>query len=561
MNKKKLSIITAVSCLLIATGAEAKTLERLEVMQEISGNDVVAQITVSGTSEEQYVQLTVVKPDVDEESVDPDEENGLKNAYQILKNIKVNEDGTFSYTYPIENGVGEYVVYLEDDTDSFSLMSYDDLSGFFTDVNSDISDEALCGLFEANSTSLCLDVLTTCAYSKATLGSAIAKDKDFAKVSDAVASFEKHAAALVLSDADNEEKFLDIATKYHSRLALDKLPGYEIYAAFTDKQKTEVFLHLDQCNVKDYNTFCKNFSEQIILTAIAHTKSYGEVSSLLNENDDIIEIDWKTVLKSIKETSSVYKGMVGVYYSSTEELETAAKKFVAEQKKKENKNNNSSGGGGGSSSVGGGGAFADGRMPSSSGITVAPQQTPAQESEIFNDLQDALWAKDAIYALSKKQAISGMGDGSFAPNAEVTREQFVRTLVSAFGFTGSEDPGFSDVDVNAWYYESICIAYKNQIVMGIDEETFGIGKTLTREEMATLVYRALEKNGYSFEEAEAAVFTDFDSVSDYAKTAVSAMSNEGLINGFPEGNFLPGGLCTRAQMAVVISQACQKLAK
>jgi len=100
-----------------------------------------------------------------------------------------------------------------------------------------------------------------------------------------------------------------------------------------------------------------------------------------------------------------------------------------------------------------------------------------------------------------------------------------------------------------------------QIVMGIDEETFGIGKTLTREEMATLVYRALEKNGYSFEEAEAAVFTDFDSVSDYAKTAVSAMSNEGLINGFPEGNFLPGGLCTRAQMAVVISQACQKLAK
>lgn len=223
-------------------------------------------------------------------------------------------------------------------------------------------------------------------------------------------------------------------------------------------------------------------------------------------------------------------------------------------------NNNSSSG-----SSGGGGFIGvpATREPLSTDITPAENtgsgNTNTDNKIVFNDLKEAEWARAAVEYLVDKGALQGYETGEFRPNDNVTREQFVKTVVTAFNIKDGEEPGFLDVDRSAWYYDSICIAYKNKIVMGMDDTKFGIGNTLTREEMAVFAYRAAKVMGYEFKESSELIFSDKNDISEYAKEAVSVMNDNGFINGFPDGTFAPKGECTRAQMAVVLAAICQSV--
>ena len=95
--------------------------------------------------------------------------------------------------------------------------------------------------------------------------------------------------------------------------------------------------------------------------------------------------------------------------------------------------------------------------------------------------------------------------------------------------------------------------------MGLDENTFGIGKTLTREEMAVFAYRAAKAAGYEFKSSGKNDFTDSEDIAEYAKEAVSVMNESGFIKGFPNGSFGPKETCTRAQMAVVIASILKSM--
>ena len=111
-------------------------------------------------------------------------------------------------------------------------------------------------------------------------------------------------------------------------------------------------------------------------------------------------------------------------------------------------------------------------------------------ADIFTDLAGSDWAKDAIVSLAEEGIISGRGDGTFAPQDNVTREEFVKIIVSAFldeeNNSGSQ---FADVDKNAWYAPYIYTAYNAGIVSGIGEDAFGVGMLVTRQDMAAILYR------------------------------------------------------------------------
>lgn len=555
-------LVSIVLSMLLTSSAWAHV---IEVNQELEGTDAVAQISISGESDKNYIPLSVAYPDADTGLVNPNVAGSVQDTYQMIKNIPVKEDESFGFTFTIKNGGGTYKVRLDGEDTTFSLMSSEELITFRTDINADVDGKALAMIFEDQDENLFLKDLTACEFDREDLGVALKKNAPYIKINDALQDYRRNAAALILSEIKNKDKFLNIATTYETVLMLDSLDAYEIYADFNKNEKQSFYENISKKPIDSYEAFAENFSEQVVLTELSFTKNYGDAITLLDTNADILGIDWERELKGIKQTSSVYKGLFGNYYESSEALETRVEQLVAAQKKKENTANSSTssggGGGGGGVGIGSGTSFADGRMPSSTGITVAQKKPATEENVLFTDLEDAAWAKDKIYALAERKAISGMGDGRFAPNAEVTREQFVRALVVAFDITGAEDPEFEDVDKLQWYYDAICVAYKNQIVMGINENNFGIGRTLTREEMATLVFRAMKHCGYSFESELDAVFTDANEISTYAARAVKAMSAEQLINGFPDGSFQPKGNCTRAQMAVMIAQACEKLSK
>ena len=184
-----------------------------------------------------------------------------------------------------------------------------------------------------------------------------------------------------------------------------------------------------------------------------------------------------------------------------------------------------------------------------------PKEEPEVKEEIFDDLADCEWAKEAIEELYKKNIVSGVDDKKFEPMRNITREEFVKLVVLAFGFEISEgETGFSDVSSGAWYESYIKTAMDNGIVTGISETEFGVGKNITRQDMAVIIARV--KNMKNVENAEP--FADDADISDYAKEAVYAMKETGIITGVGDNRFAPKNNATRAQAAKVIYEGMEE---
>jgi len=218
----------------------------------------------------------------------------------------------------------------------------------------------------------------------------------------------------------------------------------------------------------------------------------------------------------------------------------------------------SGGSGGGGSSGGGFG----GPPPNMTIVGDPPEQPGAQpippdyEPYVFTDLAEASWAIDYITELYELGIVNGIGDGLFAPNAQVTREQFLRMTVLAFGFDLTDgETQFSDVDPNAWYARYIKTAVEMGITNGISETEFGVGLNISRQDLIVMAYRALLADGAEFDEAAELTFYDSYMVAGYAVEALSVMVEAGIISGMGDNQLAPTANATRAQAARIIALA------
>ena len=165
-----------------------------------------------------------------------------------------------------------------------------------------------------------------------------------------------------------------------------------------------------------------------------------------------------------------------------------------------------------------------------------------------------------ILALADRSIINGVADDRFEPARNITREEFVKILVGALGasdrgYTGNK---FVDATDNDWFVKYINIAAELGVVKGIGDGMFGTGRNITRQDMAVMLYKALEYRNVSMA-SDGFVFDDDAQIADYAKPAVSALHNMGAINGVTETTFEPLGLATRAQAAKIIYSVLNEL--
>jgi hypothetical protein len=184
------------------------------------------------------------------------------------------------------------------------------------------------------------------------------------------------------------------------------------------------------------------------------------------------------------------------------------------------------------------------------------QQIPAIEQQElpFNDIEGYEWAKDSIIQMTEKNIILGVGNGKFSPNSAVTREQFTKMLVLAFNIPKIDsDVNFSDVDKTDWYYPYICNAFGNGIVMGKDD-AFGVGESITRQELSVMVVRVLEKLNKKPSNYSNKKFVDTNLISPYAEDAVYTLYGARLINGIGENHFSPLENASRAEAAVLLNR-------
>lgn len=183
------------------------------------------------------------------------------------------------------------------------------------------------------------------------------------------------------------------------------------------------------------------------------------------------------------------------------------------------------------------------------------ESLPAQ-SLPFNDISGCAWAHEHIKTLYDKGIVSGVDKEHFEPERYVTRAEFVKMLVVALNVTPDNDIqfGFDDVSKDTWFYPYISVAYRAGWVNGVNKNYFGALETITREDAAVMIARVINIAGTSEPQ-----FTDADQVSDYALSAVSAISETGIMNGVGGGCFNPKGFTTRAEAATIIARVMKEV--
>ncbi|MBJ6361464.1 discoidin domain-containing protein [Paenibacillus sp. GCM10012307] len=174
----------------------------------------------------------------------------------------------------------------------------------------------------------------------------------------------------------------------------------------------------------------------------------------------------------------------------------------------------------------------------------------------FNDLEKYDWARHAVEVMAAKGVVIGKAEGSYAPAESVKRADFLLLLTRALGLSAKTegDSGFSDVNGDAYYAEAVAVARKLGIVSGTGQGNFLPEQPVTRQEMMTMMYRALTAAKKTLDaggEADLAGFADEKSLSSYARSSVAALVKSGIVQG--DGQQLsPLASATRAEAAVLI---------
>lgn len=172
-----------------------------------------------------------------------------------------------------------------------------------------------------------------------------------------------------------------------------------------------------------------------------------------------------------------------------------------------------------------------------------------KQAEKFTDIESASWAKEAIGALAYEGVVSGYEDGTIRPNNEITRDEFVKLLVCALSFDVDANAvnTYSDIQAGAWQVPYVMAASKAGVVTGTGALTFGSGETITRQDMATMIYRAVLKLKITLPTDNIVAFKDAEMISGYALEAVNKLSAAGVISGMGNDSYAPGACATRAQ--------------
>ncbi len=187
--------------------------------------------------------------------------------------------------------------------------------------------------------------------------------------------------------------------------------------------------------------------------------------------------------------------------------------------------------------------------------TNKPQLFTVGETNLtFNDIQDIEWAKVPVEALAGRNIISGTGDGLFSPDRNVTREEFAKMIIEAFDLEiPTATTELSDVAKDAWYYTYVASANQHDIVKGIGNNNYGVGTNISRQDMATMAYRAAKISNLALKKDKPLeAFLDDIEIADYAKESVSIMQQAGIISGIGDKEFAPNNNATRAQAARII---------
>ncbi|BDF71923.1 hypothetical protein CE91St41_29040 [Oscillospiraceae bacterium] len=200
------------------------------------------------------------------------------------------------------------------------------------------------------------------------------------------------------------------------------------------------------------------------------------------------------------------------------------------------------------------------------GALVVPLEAGAtvklvDKSVDFADAAQAAWAGDAIAFVSSHELFQGTGEGSFSPNQPMNRAMLVTVL---HRLERKPQAGvaaqFADVSQGAYYTDAVAWASESGIVTGTGAG-FDPEAPISREQLATILYRYMAKQGVQAEQGNLNAFTDGGAVSPWAQEAMGYAVGAGLMTGKEGGALDPQGTATRAEVAVVLRRLVEAMAQ
>ena len=325
---------------------------------------------------------------------------------------------------------------------------------------------------------------------------------------------------------------------YSDELNLKEDKNWEWYTKEYVKENVQKAITTRQTgNYTTEDEFYEKLTESYVLSVVKSPDGVGNLKEVVQNFADEI---------GIKETSkdSTYRALVGIDFDTYKDLKD---KF--NELEKAGITSKPSGGGGG------GGGSRGGSLSKEYATEMKPETvTEPIEKDIFEDIEDFGWAKQSIVYLAEKRIVTGKTKTEFCPDDSVTREEFAAMLVRAFAENAeTAKVSFTDTEDGAWYIEYLGKAVQTGIIKGYDDGRFGIGETITRQDMAVMLNRAAEYAGVVLEaETGGETFSDDKEIADYAKEAVYALKKAGIINGVTVDSYAPLQSANRAQAAKVI---------
>lgn len=182
-------------------------------------------------------------------------------------------------------------------------------------------------------------------------------------------------------------------------------------------------------------------------------------------------------------------------------------------------------------------------------VTVSAYFAPAASALPFNDVAHTSWYYDAVKFVYDKGIMDGVSYYRFAPDATITRGMVVTMLWRMAGEPYEAAAGFTDVAAGRYYTTAVAWAAKNGIVEGMTATTFAPDQAITREQLASILYRYAKWLGFSGYGSDISGYTDAGKVSSYAYDAMSWAVRSGVVTGTSARVLDPQGTASRAAAA------------
>lgn len=184
-----------------------------------------------------------------------------------------------------------------------------------------------------------------------------------------------------------------------------------------------------------------------------------------------------------------------------------------------------------------------------------------QSTKMFGDIASH-WAVGDILMMAARDIVNGQPNGNFEPDGNVTRAQFAAMLVRTLGKPGisAATARFKDAPVWAWYFSQVETAAQLDLVTGYDDGTFRPDARISRQEMAAMIVRAMNLFGSaptmtSVEvEQTLQAFADKDAVHAWARESTAKAVKTGIVQGRTETSFQPTSYATRAEAVVMLKR-------